>query len=36
MKNDFIIKFSSYNEEIESLRGKLSMYENNDDDDDDS
>lgn len=31
MKNDFIIKFASYTEQIETLKSKLSAYESQDD-----
>ena len=30
LKNDFLIKFQSFSQEIETLKGKLSQYEGND------
>lgn len=32
MKNDFLIKFNSFSQEITTLRGKLSQYEEPSDD----
>ena len=36
MKNDFIIKFASYTEQIETLKSKLSEYESQDQSHDDA